>query len=167
MTRAIAGDTPYAFRVPDVVLDAVEAAGFVPDGRLLALPSYENRVYQVGVEAGLPLVAKFCSARALERSGDRRGARSPANSQMPNCRSSRRSTLPAARCSNPEDSGTPCIRVGGRAPELESADHLAVDGGWPVCTASYSRRRSAARDRSMPTRWCAPRRAPRLHPGSS
>jgi Ser/Thr protein kinase RdoA (MazF antagonist) len=37
----------------------VEAQGYVTDGRLLALNSYENRVYQVGVEDGEPLIAKF------------------------------------------------------------------------------------------------------------
>ncbi len=44
---------------PDLVLDAVEQAGWMVDGRLLALNSYENRVYQVGVEDGQPLIAKF------------------------------------------------------------------------------------------------------------
>jgi len=44
---------------PDAVLDAVEGLGFACDGRLLALNSYENRVYQVGLEDAEPLVAKF------------------------------------------------------------------------------------------------------------
>jgi Ser/Thr protein kinase RdoA (MazF antagonist) len=44
---------------PEVILDAVEAAGMMSDGRILALGSYENRVYQVGVEDGEPVVAKF------------------------------------------------------------------------------------------------------------
>src|SRR5689334_10926439 len=52
-------DTPYAGLTPDVVLDSVDAAGYRTDGSLLALNSYENRVYQVGVEDGPPLVAKF------------------------------------------------------------------------------------------------------------
>jgi Ser/Thr protein kinase RdoA (MazF antagonist) len=43
----------------DAILDAVESAGFPCDGHLLALNSYENRVYQVGVEDRSPLVAKF------------------------------------------------------------------------------------------------------------
>ncbi|MGT2427588.1 serine/threonine protein kinase [Cupriavidus basilensis] len=41
------------------MLDAMEAAGFEPDGRLLALNSYENRVCQVGIEGGAPVVVKF------------------------------------------------------------------------------------------------------------
>lgn len=44
---------------PDQVLDAVEGQGFLCDGRLLALNSFENRVYQVGLDDGHHLVAKF------------------------------------------------------------------------------------------------------------
>ncbi len=51
--------TPFADLSPDVVLDAVAALGFEPDGRLLALNSFENRVYQVGIEDAAPLIAKF------------------------------------------------------------------------------------------------------------
>jgi Ser/Thr protein kinase RdoA (MazF antagonist) len=50
---------PYAALTPDVVLDAIAALGLRPDGRLLALSSYENRVYQVWLEDEAPLVAKF------------------------------------------------------------------------------------------------------------
>ena len=50
---------PYAGLTPDCMLDAVESAGFRCDGRLLALNSYENRVYQIGIEEAQPLVAKF------------------------------------------------------------------------------------------------------------
>lgn len=52
-------DTPYATLTPDLVLDAVSACGLWPDGRLLALNSYENRVWQVGVEDAAPVIAKF------------------------------------------------------------------------------------------------------------
>lgn len=55
---------PYAGLSPDLIEDAVASVGFEPDGHLLALNSFENRVYQVGVEpdAALPgrfLVGKF------------------------------------------------------------------------------------------------------------
>ncbi|MBY0239240.1 MAG: serine/threonine protein kinase [Burkholderiaceae bacterium] len=50
---------PYAALSPDCVLDALDSVGLRGDGRLLALNSYENRVYQVGIEDGQPLVAKF------------------------------------------------------------------------------------------------------------
>jgi Ser/Thr protein kinase RdoA (MazF antagonist) len=44
---------------PDVVLDALESVGLRGDGRLTALSSYENRVYQVQLEDGSAVVAKF------------------------------------------------------------------------------------------------------------
>lgn len=50
---------PYDKLAPEVVIDAVESAGFLCDARLLALNSYENRVYQVGLEDSDPVVAKF------------------------------------------------------------------------------------------------------------
>jgi Ser/Thr protein kinase RdoA (MazF antagonist) len=50
---------PYASLKPEVILDAVESTGLRADGRLLALNSYENRVYQIGIEDALPVVAKF------------------------------------------------------------------------------------------------------------
>ena len=50
---------PYAALTPEVVLDALDALGLRPDGRLLALSSYENRVYQVWLEDEAPVVAKF------------------------------------------------------------------------------------------------------------
>jgi Ser/Thr protein kinase RdoA (MazF antagonist) len=54
-----ASSAPFAALTPDVVQDALDAAGFRCDGRLLPLASYENRVYQVGQEAGPPVIAKF------------------------------------------------------------------------------------------------------------
>lgn len=50
---------PFGNLGPDQVLDAVEAVGFRCDGRFLALNSYENRVYQVGLEDSTPVVVKF------------------------------------------------------------------------------------------------------------
>ena len=50
---------PYSALTPEVVLDAVAALGMRPDGRLLALSSYENRVYQVWLEDDAAVVAKF------------------------------------------------------------------------------------------------------------
>jgi len=50
---------PYDQLTPDRVIAAIESVGFLSDGRLLALNSYENRVYQIGIEASAPVVAKF------------------------------------------------------------------------------------------------------------
>lgn len=50
---------PYDSLTPDVIIAAVESCGGFSDQRILALNSYENRVYQVGMEEGAPLIAKF------------------------------------------------------------------------------------------------------------
>jgi Ser/Thr protein kinase RdoA (MazF antagonist) len=50
---------PFSALTPDFVLNALDSVGLHSDGRLLALNSYENRVYQIGMDEGLPLVAKF------------------------------------------------------------------------------------------------------------
>jgi len=49
----------YDALTPALLLDAVESRGYRCDGRLLALNSYENRVYQVWLEDGGTLIAKF------------------------------------------------------------------------------------------------------------
>ncbi len=50
---------PYENLTPDCILDAIENVGFLPTGSLLALNSYENRVYQVSLEDGSFIIAKF------------------------------------------------------------------------------------------------------------
>ncbi len=50
---------PFAALNPETVLNAIEQMGFKPDARFFALNSYENRVYQIGVEDGPPIIAKF------------------------------------------------------------------------------------------------------------
>ncbi len=52
-------DIPFATLSPDVIVEAIEAAGYESDGRVLALGSYENRVYQVGVFDAEPVIVKF------------------------------------------------------------------------------------------------------------
>jgi len=51
--------TPFFHLDPDRILNAIESIGLRTDGRLLALNSYENRVYQVGIEDSQPIVVKF------------------------------------------------------------------------------------------------------------
>ena len=111
---------------PDELLDAVEADGIRCDGRFLALNSYENRVYQIGVEDAPPLVAKFY--RPVRWSNDaiieeHDYTTSLASDEIP--------VIPP----NADANGNtlrfhkefrfalyPCR--GGRAPELDNADHL-------------------------------------------
>ena len=120
---------PYDSLTPDVVLDAVEDAGFATDGRLLALPSYENRVYQVGVADGAPLVAKFYrparwSDAAIVEEHD--FALELADAELPVV-----APLLIDDDTLLEYGGFRYAlypRRGGRAPELESADHLAWMG---------------------------------------
>jgi len=40
-------------------MDAVESVGYRCDARILQLNSYENRVYQIGIEDGEPVIGKF------------------------------------------------------------------------------------------------------------
>jgi Ser/Thr protein kinase RdoA (MazF antagonist) len=50
---------PYESLTPDTILDALESVGLEPSGSLLALNSYENRVYQAGLEDQSFIVVKF------------------------------------------------------------------------------------------------------------
>lgn len=50
---------PYESLTPDVVLDALAGLDLHGDGRLMALNSYENRVYQVYLEDRSAVVVKF------------------------------------------------------------------------------------------------------------
>ena len=70
-SRSLAGEesssvAPYAGLTPDCVLDALDSVGWHGDGRLLALNSYENRVYQVWLDDRTAqrdsVVAKFYRA---------------------------------------------------------------------------------------------------------
>jgi Ser/Thr protein kinase RdoA (MazF antagonist) len=58
-TQTNSSPADYAGLTPDTMLDAVEQCGYLSDGRFLALNSYENRVYQVGIEGNTPVIAKF------------------------------------------------------------------------------------------------------------
>jgi Ser/Thr protein kinase RdoA (MazF antagonist) len=51
--------TPYSGLRPEIVLDALDAVGLRGDGRQIQLNSYENRVFQVFLEDGRAVVAKF------------------------------------------------------------------------------------------------------------
>lgn len=59
MTEQVDQTLAYQNLEPGDIIDAVESLGFSCDGRLLALNSYENRVYQVGIDGAAPVVVKF------------------------------------------------------------------------------------------------------------
>ena len=54
-----AAPVPYADLTPGAVLDALDGVGLWGDGRLIQLNSYENRVFQIFLEGGRVVVAKF------------------------------------------------------------------------------------------------------------
>ena len=116
---------PYADLTPDRVLDALESVGLRGDGRLLALNSYENRVYQVGIEDAPPVVAKFyrpgrwTDAQILEEHAF------VAELAEREIRSSRRSRS-TARTLHAFGGFRFAVypRRGGRAPELDDRDTL-------------------------------------------
>jgi Ser/Thr protein kinase RdoA (MazF antagonist) len=59
MTDSFTSNQAFAALTPDTMLDAIESTGVLCSGQFLALNSYENRVYQVGLEEDAPVVAKF------------------------------------------------------------------------------------------------------------
>ena len=61
MSPSLSSSSVHAFEAltPDVVMDALASVGLYGDGRQLALSSYENRVYQLHLEDGPAVVAKF------------------------------------------------------------------------------------------------------------
>ena len=115
---------------PDQVLDALEGLGWRCDGRLMALNSYENRVYQVGIEEGPPVIAKFYRPG---RWTDEAILEEHAFSRVLADRD-----IPVVPPLEDTDGGTlrhaGAYRVavyprrGGRAPELEDLDNLEVLG---------------------------------------
>ena len=121
----ITASTPYASLTPDLVLDAVSACGLWPDGRLLALNSYENRVWQVGIEDDAPVIAKFyrpgrwSDAAIVE---EHAFAQELADAELPMVAPLAFDGHTLLRQSGFRYALTP--RRGGRAPELESVDQL-------------------------------------------
>jgi Ser/Thr protein kinase RdoA (MazF antagonist) len=125
-------DRPHPFHTltPDVVMDAVEQQGFRCDCRTLALNSFENRVWQVGLEEGAPLIAKFYRpARWNETQLREEHAfcfelvehelpvvapwRNPAGESLFHCKGFRFALYP---------------RQGGHAPEFDDLDNLLILG---------------------------------------
>jgi Ser/Thr protein kinase RdoA (MazF antagonist) len=120
---------PYARLSPETVLAAVESLDVRVDGRLLALNSFENRVYQVGVEDGAPLIAKFYrngrwSDAAILEEHDFALELSDAELPVVAPIEVEKSTLQHFE----EFRFAIYPRQGGRAPELESAENLAWVG---------------------------------------
>ncbi len=55
----LSNNSSFSSLSPDLVMDAVESLDYRCDARILELNSYENRVYQIGIEDAEPLIGKF------------------------------------------------------------------------------------------------------------
>lgn len=132
MSEAIAPDATHPFEAltPDFLIDAVESVGLRSDGRLFALNSYENRVYQIGIEESEPLIAKFYRPQ--------RWSRAQIEEEHQFCYQLAEQELPVV-CPLRNETGASLSdfngfsfalypRRGGHAPELDNLDHLYVIG---------------------------------------
>jgi Ser/Thr protein kinase RdoA (MazF antagonist) len=121
---------PFETLTPDFIMQAIETQGYACDGRNLALNSYENRVYQVGIEDATPIIAKFYRP---ERWSDQQILEEHAFSyelaeqELPivtPLKNSKGVSLHHAK----NFSFSLFERKGGRAPELDYADNLSILG---------------------------------------
>ncbi|WP_290906015.1 serine/threonine protein kinase [Aquabacterium sp.] len=131
---------PYGDLTPDLTLDALEALGQRVDGRLLTLNSYENRVFQVGLEDGGFVVAKFyrpgrwSDAQILEEHAfaqELADAEVPAVPPLTLTVDAAAARGPASVCGTPPTLGhfgghrlSVSPRRGGRSPELDDPEVL-------------------------------------------
>ncbi len=122
-------DHPFAALTPDTVLDAVESLGFLSDARTLTLNSYENRVFQIGIEGGQPLIAKFYRPDRWSDAAIREEHQFSielAEREIP--------VIPPMQIDNEtlfehaDFRFTLFKRFGGRAPEFDNPDHLLMLG---------------------------------------
>ncbi len=117
---------PYESLTPDVVLDALAALDLHGDGRLTALNSCENRVYQVHLEHRSAVVRQVLPARPLGRRPDPRGARlRDRTGARPRCPPWRRSAV-AGRTLHRHGGFAFSVSPyrGGRGPELDDFEVL-------------------------------------------
>jgi Ser/Thr protein kinase RdoA (MazF antagonist) len=117
---------PYEGLLPEVILDAIDACGRLASGSLFPLNSYENRVYQVGLEEGGFLIAKFYRPERLDDQAIRE--------EHAFCRELAEQEIPVV-APWADDGGETLFRhqgfrfalyprVGGRFPDLEDMDLL-------------------------------------------
>lgn len=127
----------YAQLTPEIVMDALVSAGLDPDGRLLALNSYENRVFQVGIHDAPMVVAKFyrparwSDAQVLEEHAfaqDLAEQDIPAIAPLPLSQHGATTTLARWTQSDVEHRFSVSPRRGGREPELDDPEVLSWIG---------------------------------------
>ena len=121
---------PFAKLDPSSIADAVESHGFISDGRIFPLNSYENRVYQIGIEDSEPIIAKFYRPN--------RWTQAQIQEEHDFCFELHADELPVVAPLTNEDNislfeygefiFSLYPRKGGRAPELDNLDNLIVLG---------------------------------------
>ena len=124
---ATSHDSELAFAQlqPNDILTAIDGLGFRCDGRFLALNSYENRVYQVGIEDGEPVVAKFYRPGRWSDDAileEHRFTAELAEKEIPVVEALEISGATLHHCGPFRVSVSPCR--GGRSPELDDHDLL-------------------------------------------
>ncbi len=120
----------YAALDPDTILDAVESLGYLCNGQFLALNSYENRVYQVGIEDDEPLIAKFYRpARWSDEAiiEEHHFTQALSDLEIPVVAPIADSNGTTLHCHNGYRFSL-SLRRGGRSPELDDPDHLEQMG---------------------------------------
>lgn len=121
---------PFEQLTPDFIMDAVESLDYRCDCRILTLNSYENRVYQVGIEDHEPLIAKFyrperwSDGQILEEHDFMLALTEQELPVVAPLANASGETL--YRYRDFRFSLSPC--KGGHAPELDNLDHLLVLG---------------------------------------
>lgn len=133
MDIADSNSHPFSVLTPDFVLDALESLGYICDGRLLALNSYENRVYQVGIEDSDPLIAKFyrparwSDEQILE---EHEFSFELAEQELPIVAPLVQDGISLFRCGEGDTEFRFALfpRKGGHAPELDNEDNLLILG---------------------------------------
>ncbi len=125
----------YDTLTPDTVIAAVESLGYAADARILGLNSYENRVYQVGIEDDDPIIVKFYRPNRWSDTQIREEhdfSQALADLDIPVLPPLRKQPVPTAAPSSLfRFAGfrfALYTRKGGHAPELENGDHLEVIG---------------------------------------
>jgi len=121
---------PFDALSPEFVMDAIESRGYRCDCRNLTLNSYENRVYQVGIDDQQPLIAKFyrperwSDAQIREEhllSGELAATELPVVAPLPDSSGETLSCFRGFRFAL-------FPRRGGHAPELDNLDNLVILG---------------------------------------